>query len=308
MQKSSLNPFQLILITVAVVVGGGLLVLGFLEKRTFSKSVSEYNALSKSLSNMEAMEEYPSPEAVENAKRALTLYKGKIEGVRASLKGSTIEGFQNTTPGEFASKLNAASETLKQKYGEKRVSLPEEWYLGFEKYASVPAPKEATGVLNYQLEALTWLHEELVKHNPISVTNIYRKETREEVGEKALKKAPLYTSLPIEFTFVADEVNAREFLNALANSNKYFYTLDTVKIKSVEVDAEGESEESTVKVEAKLNTLEQFLNDGGRDQNSIAEGDVDNKIFEQILGQEKVAVFLDLNLTYFPAELKLPKL
>jgi len=208
---------------------------------------------------------------------------------------------------------------LKELYAEQEVTLPADWYLGFEKYTSVPAPKEATGILLYNLEALVWLHEELLKHDPDALLNLYRKPVGLEVegGESAVSNESSNSEdercnvvkLPIELTFAAAEEDVRNFINAISKSEKFIFTIDTVKLKQTKVEdslTESSDEEPESNESASADDFDSLFEEGDSDTEEEVELS-DEKLFTQVLGKERVAVFVGLNLTYLPEPIQITK-
>ncbi len=328
MEKAKKNPFLLTLIIISLIVGGGALAYGFVKKSEFVKKNKTYKSRVNELDQMESMEGYPNQENINKLKDSLSSYRGKIEGLRSALQSSTITSLKTIPSSKFASNLVKANKRIKALYNEKGILLPEDWYCGFEKYRTVPAPRAATGILNYQLGAMDWLHTTLADHNPQELLNIYRKSANAEVnaGEDMNKKSnyrdksklqiPYSVSMPIQLTFIGYEENARSFLNALIRSNEYLFTIDTIKLKLVETKAKSEENNEggglPQEQESSDESLDQIFESEGNGEGGLALPDKlelsDEKLFNQVLGQEMVAVFIDLNLVYFQKQAELPEI
>lgn len=332
MEKKSLTPFQLVLILLAVLLGGGVFAYGFLmPKRAFDQSALSYRAQNARLTSILTMEGKADSETVNKLEKSLVAYKGKVEAVHNSLKFASVDEFKEIAPAAFAKNLSNTQDAIKATYAERGIELPENWYVGFEKYTTMPAPRAATGVLNYQLGALQWLHELLAKHEPEALTNLYRKPVSEEVSTKADKKKPAqkalkedaYRALPMQLTFIADEANVRAFLNELVKSNQYLFAVDTIKLQEVVPEIDEEDEEETEEAEEVNSGIDEAFDnffdqeDSGAEEEGeeiaaivedVSSFDSNEKLFEQVLGQEQVACFIDLNLVYLPSELVLPEI
>ena len=328
MEKAKKNPFLLTLIIISLIVGGGALVYGFVKKSEFVKKNKTYKSRVNELGQMESMEGYPNQENINKLKDSLSSYRGKIEGLRSALQSSTITSLKTIPSSKFASNLVKANKRIKALYNEKGILLPENWYCGFEKYRTVPAPRAATGILNYQLGAMDWLHTTLADHNPQELLNIYRKSANAEVNagedmnkksyyrDKSKRQIPYSVSMPIQLTFICYEENARSFLNALIRSNEYLFTIDTIKLKLVENRAKSEESNEggglPQEQDSSGESLDQIFESEGNGEGGLALPDKlelsDEKLFNQVLGQEMVAVFIDLNLVYFQKQAELPEI
>ena len=322
MEKVKLTKFQLILLLLVVIIGGGLIALGVVKKAAYGKNIKEYEDQKNSLESMEEMQGYPNEKNVNILRDGLVSYKGQVESVRNSLKARKDDSFVNTDPATFSSSLEKAYTGVKDLYEEKNIELPREWYLGFEQYSSDLPAKGVTGLLGYQVEALNWLHTELATYNPSKLNNLYRKpveipekvtgkkkKSKKKKGKKGSATTPskmAYTSMPIELCFTARESNAREFINSLTQSDEFYFTVDTIKLKStpapvVEVDEEEDEEEP----ESSSSGLGGVFGGGSSSSTQSTISNSNEKIFSQVLGQEYVTVLLDLNLVYLPTEFKL---
>lgn len=327
MEKKKSNPFHIVLILVTLLIAGGLLGFGFMKKSQFDKDTITYQNTVKDLNRMESRNGYPSQETVDKLTNSLIAYKGKIEGLRNALKTSAVGGdFKNVPSAKFASVLGKANKDVKALYEKNDIILPNNWHMGFEKYTTVPAPKNATGELTYQLQAIQWLHETLAAHKPAELRNLYREPLAAEFSsagdDKKAGNTSQHASLPIEISFVAYEEDAREFLNSLVKSNKYLFTLDTVKFKLLapEVEEVVVDDEETPDEDVAENTFDSIFeiddveevseedNEGEEMEKEVVDVLSEEKLFNQELGQEMVAVFLDLNLVYLTTQEPLPEI
>jgi len=307
----------MMLLVVTVVLTLGFAALGFMQKKSFDSNTQKYASASSRLQQMKSMAGYPSAETVEELEGSLADYQKVLEETNSALSKVTIVGFTNVAPGQFASKLEKAQKDTEALYKSKGIDLPKDWYLGFEKYMAGPAPKNATGILQYQLDAIVWLHEELAKHQPDALVNVYRKPLPQEskvVETKSSKSRksdePAFVSMPIEIVFSGQEANARGFINALVKSEDYLFTIDTLKLKSKNFSKKDvESETTAVDTSSSSNMMiDDIFSDDGDSDTFEPDPSLDNtKIFEQVLGQEQVSVFIDLNLVYLPQAVELPK-
>ncbi len=311
MEKKKISGFQIILIALTVVLAGGALVLGFLQKSAFGKNTQAYNAKLGQVSQMKSMAGAPRQETVDQMTDSLKDYQKTLDVLQKELSFAEAPEFKNVKPAEFSDKVTQQTKRLKAAYAEKGVRLPADWHLGFEKYSSVLAPQEATGVLLYQLDALVWLHEELLKVQPDGLVNLYRKPISLEVesGESAINnrqsnRAPEKTTVtqhPIELSFISREPKARAFINEILKSKKFLFTVDTVKLQEVTVedslDAVEEEESDTTEDAASVFDAI-FSEDEGEEEDVPLSNE---KLFTQVLGKERVAVFIDLNLSYLTA-------
>lgn len=312
MEKKKTNPFYIILILLALLIGGGLLAFGFMKKSEFGDTITTYRAKKQKVDKINALEGSPNKETVDTLESDVVRFKGKIEGLRTSIGSTTNVSLQKIPPAEFASNLERSATEVKAQYEGKGIELPENWNLGFEIYSAKIASAESTGELNYQLEASKWLHETLAKHSPLRLLNLHRSPTTTEDPAPSSSKrnkrnqpAAQYVSLPMEITFEAYEEDARAFINTLMSSTDYFFTVDSLKMKLLDPVVEAPEKEETSNNQPSEDLDFSQIFSGTEEGSEEEEEEVtlsDEKIIDIVLGQETVAVFLDLNLVYLIEE------
>jgi len=296
-----MSKFQQLLLVFTIIAIIALIGFGVFQKTLISKKVDEFTSLSNTLNKIESIPGGPTVETEEVMKSDMEYYKKSIEVLKKSFANSSDITFKDIESSEFSGNVGAAHKEIMAKYDEACVKLPKEWYLGFEKYSNAVAPKSATGKLSYGLEAITYLHEELLNAKPQALINLYRKQIAEELGGEDEKKEK-YFEMPLELTFAAKEKNAKQFINALVNNDRFFFTINTIKIKEVNGRRYACDRLEVVESSAEL--------DGEGESASIEDAlSGDDKIvyspkkkFDQVLGDESLVVFLDLNLVYIPKE------
>ena len=319
MEKKKLSGFQLGLLIATIVVAGGALAFGILQKRSLNANITGYNAESSALAQMRSMPGAPKEETVTELTARLEEYDKSLLNLNSTLTPGIGIAFENIEPSAFSTLVGSTHAELLKKYEAAGVRVPQDWYLGFEKYASVPAPKNATGVLKYSLSAVKEVHEVLLASDPEALINISRAPASQEIeGGETLrrnnrsnnqkgKNQPDVVSLPIQVSFVAKEGQARDFLNTIVKNENFVFTIDTVKLEEVkagrfsnddnasaEVVEEGLEEE----VELSFDNIEES-NDFNEEEEFLS----DEKLFNQVIGAESVAVFVDINLVYMPEDI-----
>ncbi len=294
-----LTPFQISLGVTTLIIAGGVLGFGIVNQMSYSKNKAKFQADSSALLKMESMKGYPNQENIDILQAELKDYDTDLKKAAEYLKPFEIASFSNSSTSAFASELKAASQNVAKQFEENGIGLPEDWYLGFEKYSSVPAPKNATGALSYQLGAIKFLHEQLVAVNASELLNLRRsaiaQEGEQEKSNARKPKGIEVTKMPLEISFVASEAGARQFLNELVAVNNYLFTVNTLKLKtkSVEYADKASAEKSDSPSDSEVVS---FIFD--EEEMEVDQSSQNEKLFEQVLGQEQVEVFLSLNVVY----------
>jgi len=328
-------------------LGGGTLVgaivligIGLAGSGRYQEQLDSFQASSQQVSAYEAKALYPDP-ALRDAKRKLLVdYAADIEQLQEAFAPYRVEELDKISAQDFTDRLVAASEGLRKAFADAGATLPDGFYVGFESYSAGSLAREAaTPILNYQLGAVNELLLILARSGPSELRNLHRPALPEETG--ATWQRPdnqAARELPLEITFRASEEATRDFLTALAGSEKYFYVIRTMRVSSekttppLAADAKFEApaaapttapaadpfggfvfpgEEAPAPAEdgeaeaeeAPVEETPQPAPAGGR---VIAEGDT-SRILGQVLGTEQVNVFLRLDILQFLAPLELPQ-
>jgi hypothetical protein len=246
-------------------------------------------------------------------------------------KPAEVEDF---APDQFSKKVSGYRNRLDKAFRSKGVELPEGSVYGFEAYSRRFPLQVATGELSYQMQALEWLLGSLASTEPEALLNVVRPSIAVEkkvAAKKAKKKKKgaelnvdekIYDSYPLELSFRGDEKQLTAFLEAMANSKKYYFAINTMRVQNErqtppnasdakfpeppapsssgfdafgEFDSgfaeEGEAEEMDVVVEeveepvASASTLPEVASDADEE-----------RLLMPILGDEKVNVYINLDL------------
>ena len=303
------------------------------SKFDFDTSVSNYNRLI-------GMKPYPNSDNLEDRKKAVTAYRGQVEGLQKALLAYRPEKFEQVDASGFSSRVKEVGDALKSLYTGKGIAFPEKWQLGFETYTISPPEDEATAHLNYELDGFKWLYTALADAGPSELLNVYRARLPVEDGEvvapkptrrrgrqaKTLPKS--YQALPIELTFRGPESSLRKFLESLAGSKACFYVIRSVRIQNTKpatppkLSAANFEEEDPDEVDDGGDG--EFIipgEDGGveKDEDGLEEVDLNipapnlkaaapkgEQKLSRVLGAEEVNVFLQLELILFQDDIELP--
>lgn len=312
------NKFTATLAGVSVVGAGVLLGL------TMSKN-SDFEATNKRLKRALAQERalrsaviYPQEENLEELKLdvdglAKTARKLQIDFEAYRPTSNELADF---SADRFGSMVKAYKERLDAAFAKNNINLPDNCIYGFEVYKSKSPIPTATGELQYQMQALEWLLKKLAELSPDALLNVSRARLDIESGMSNDDANAAYVVMPLELSFRSDEESVKDFLEAIANSKKYAFTVrqirfqneklvppsskdasfqqspeavpveDIVAADTIEFPIVGESEELAEESIGRLN----------KPLAQIASDNDDTKLLSQILGDEKVNVYLKLDL------------
>jgi hypothetical protein len=224
--------------------------------------------------------------------------------------------------------LLKAKEVVAKAFSEVRpqpAELPAEFSMGNESYTASPPKKEATGVLTFELEAISELMANLASASPTKLLNIYRQPLEEETGKAFDAKGKSFRAMPVEISFTGTEATLRKFLSSLDNSEKHYYVVRTMRVVNEKLkaptagDTQFEKEGEGKPEGGAAPAADPFGGGGGfvlpGEEPAPAAGGAtppapggaapaaapsgDGVILQQVLGAEKIHVFLRIDILQF---------
>ncbi|MEM9079291.1 MAG: Amuc_1100 family pilus-like protein [Verrucomicrobiota bacterium] len=314
------NGFAIILGIVTLLIGGGLVAFGIMQGGAYQEALARYDEAKSQVQDHASSRPFPTKVNRDERKKEITAYRGRVEGLQNALLTFRPESLNNIAPSELQDRLvNKASE-LRALFDEKRMDYPEQFALGFEGYKDELADSNATGKLNYQLEAMDWLFRELVDSGGYEVINVRRESIPSEGGidwveSLGNKPVPIAQSMPIELTFFADEESTQDFINRISSASEYFFAIDMIRVENA-VDGPPVREQAGFEEEEAEEEADSgggggafgdvfgdaFDDDEEEEEQPVVEevATVDeSRILGQILGGEALQVGLQLRLMLF---------
>ncbi len=121
---------------------------------------------------------------------------------------------------EFTNHLLAANTDIRAAFQEAGVTVPEPFFVGFEKYKNILASGNSTGVLDYQLGTIKDLMLILAKAKPTELKISPWSEQPEESGQTYAAGDSVAREFPLEIAFVGPEKSVRDFLTAITAAER----------------------------------------------------------------------------------------
>jgi hypothetical protein len=317
--------FTGILAGVTVLCVGGLYTVADQCATRYDQAKLQFDELTGEINRMLNMPLFPSQQNLQAKQEALAEFKKDAGELAAKLQAKRPKSLQNTDPQTFTDTLvKTATECLKA-YADvgigaddAKTGMPKGFYLGFEEYVSTPAQGGATGLLGYQLGAISELHKTLASAKPNRLVNFLRVKQPEEKSQPYTpEEGAAYRALPLEVTFSGSENSMREFINGLQTSQKYFFLIRTLRIKNEKQVGPKASDVQFDDAQAGAGAGEvptnifdspdafNFADDGnpaeGEDKKTEPESVLQpssdsSRILKQVLGSENIEVFLRIDL------------
>lgn len=341
------NKFEAGLLVLAIAAAIGTWFFAGSKTEQYDEAKDRFDMAATQLNNLEGRKPYPNQENLDDRKKSVLAYRGKVEGLQNALTTFRPEEFKKVSPAEFTTKMNEVGESLHSLYDAKNIAYPEKWQMGFEPYTASPPRDEATAHLKFQLDAMEWLFKELAAAGPSELLNVYRAPLPVEKGEPMQKKGDStpFFEMPVEITFRGRESALREFLSTLADSKEYFFVVRSVRVQNTKADkaprtSDVKFDNAPVGLPAGGDPFEGFdglsfptdpepatpedpaapadggagdgADDGGVEPAPVvpapAPAAEGERILGQVLGAEELHVFLRLDLILFKANVNLPEI
>lgn len=336
------NKFVAGLAGITAVMGGIILYIGNSQSNEYEEKIAEYQRLADEFRNLQKSKPFPSKNNLQVREEGIAMYEGVINDVGNTFRAFQVGKTEELSPSQFGKLRVKMDKELRELYNKAGIALPEDTAFGFEKYkSSLPKP-QATKMLKYELDAAQWLLTQLAAAKPAELKSILRHPLDVEAGKAvtavksrrggARKGVPAQSSkayklMPMELAFTGSESSVREFLQSMVNSKEYFFSIRALRIRNEKQtppsvkDANFPTNRGSAVLAGDDNEEDPFAgislpgSDGDEveiDPNVRAVPDPapqlkttkGDRILMQILGDEKIHVFIRFDVVYIQEKAK----
>ena len=309
-----------------VALGGGTLagaillyVVGSQGSQHYDAAKEQFDAAAGEAAAFEKSPLYPTVENKNEKSKALGDYLKAVESIQTAFTPFRPKEIKNITPQEFTDRLLAANTEVHKAFEESGTTVPEAFFVGFEKYKTTLATGSTTGILDYQLGSIKSLLLALAAAKPTELKNLYRPLQPEDDGQ-AFTPPPTMTArpFPLEVTFTGPEKAAREFISSIIKLDNQYIVVRSLRITNMKKDPPRAADAQFEKAAAKPAAADPFAGGfvlPGDEKPAAAAPEKSatpaaapkaadsSRILSQVLGNEQVQVFLRLDfLQFLPAK------
>ena len=304
------------------VAAAGLIFWAMSGSSKYNKAKEEYDAAVAAVDNMENAKLYPKDELRIAKKAAVDEYEKAVGEMQKAFDAFRVPTPPNVEPDAFNEALRKARDAAAAEFAKSKTELPPDFFLGFETYTTSPVRREATGILTYQMDALSQLAANLAAAAPAKLLNIYRETLPEEDGKQFDAKGKSFRALPVEISFNGTEASLRKFLSSLDDSGKYYYVIRSMRVTNEKVkaptatDAQFKAEEEAAGGDGGAAPATDPFGGGGGfvlpGEEAAPAGDAaaaapaeeaaptgDELILQQVLGSETINAFFRIDIIQF---------
>lgn len=317
------NKFAGTLLGTTAVVSGVLVFFGMNFRSDASAARAQESGAVNKINTLQSNETYPDVSNEEALRGNLMTYAGNAKDFQGQILKFRPEKFNRLSPDVFNAELSKYFRKLNKLFSANNIEFKSKGkqHFGMGSYSGPMAKKADTAYLNYQRGALEWLFTELANSGIVSLDHVYRDPAAEILGSgvnkpektdrKRNKKKKIEAkdlnvvhSLPIEITFTGSEASMQDFLTKVVASDEYFFNVKLLKILnekrgaiSIAASSFAPEVEDTEEEQGGGDDDFGFGGSGGGDNGKLSSND--DVILKQVVGSEKITVFLKLDLKLF---------
>lgn len=219
------NTFLGALALITAVLTGAAVYFTWGTQENLSLQKDEFLSLTGRLSSLQGGKPFPNQANLDAAKVELEEAQKTLSEISAKVAAQSAPLKSSLSPQQFQDALNAGVAKVSKVAGEKGVTLPDNFYLGFDQYRAQPPSPTAAPQLGQQLESITEAINILLKSNVRSISAVTRPLLPIEDGgqtEKTNERPEIYLA-PFDVEFVAEQSNFRQALEAIIRAQPLLF-------------------------------------------------------------------------------------
>ncbi len=220
------NTLLAVVLAAAGLVTLALLVIIFFAWSEYSEISSEYDEQATELKRLELAKIYPSQQNVEEMQAQRKEYAARLSDLHFQLLQMQMP-LEAITPNGFQDKLRAAVSEIQKLAADNNVSLPEEFYLGFDQYQDTLPSTAAAAELSRQLDTAKLIARRLIELGINELSYITRQplpvegSSQNRESEQDEDKQQMTSMQTFDLGFIATPVSMRNIVNAIAQAESF---------------------------------------------------------------------------------------
>lgn len=185
------NPTAVVLIVVALIGTGATSYLAVDATTRRDEAQANLDAQLQKLKQFQNQKPFPTEQSLKAIKDSLEEYRSELGKYRTAL-AAMEKPLSPINPQEFQDDLRKAVDELRKKAIEKGVTLPDNFFYGFDEYQATPPSQQEVGELNREFSIMRRIADELVDLKIVSIASL----KRQEIAVKALAATPAQPANP----------------------------------------------------------------------------------------------------------------
>lgn len=223
------NPIAVVLILVAVIGTGATSYLAVDAQTRRDEAQANLDSQRQKLKQFQNQKPFPTEGNLKAVQSSLKEYREEIAKYRTAL-AAMEEPLAPINPQEFQDDLRKAVDELRKKALEKSVTLPDNFFYGFDEYQATPPSQQEVGELNREFRIIRRLTDEIVDLKIGSIASLKRKEIQAATptptpaakpGATPAPKAPAISSKTFTITFTAPQEKLLTAFNMIQDADEF---------------------------------------------------------------------------------------
>jgi len=289
------NPIALVLLLVAVIGTGATSYLAVDAQTRRDEAQANLDSQLQKLKQFQNQKPFPTDQSLKAIKDSLEEYRAELGKYRTAL-ASMEATLKPINPQEFQDDLRKAVDELRKTAIEKSVTLPDNFFYGFDEYQAAPPSQQEVGELNREFGIMRRIADELVGLKIGSIGSLKRQEIVAQPsattpaqpakpGATPQPKAPAISTKTFAITFTAPQEKVLTAFNMIQDADEFLLirslTLDNTNPQPPPRTQPGETSTSL-----------------GLPTPGASEKNADT--IQAILGRESVTASLTIEILDFP--------
>jgi hypothetical protein len=225
------NPIAVVLILVAVIGTGATSYLAVDAQTRRDEAQANLDSQLQKLKQFQNQKPFPTESNLKAVQASLQEYRDEISKYRTAL-AAMEEPLTPINPQEFQDDLRKAVDELRKKALEKGVTLPDNFFYGFDEYQATPPSQQEVGELNREFRIIRQLTDEIVDLKIASIASLQRQEIKSpspsptpvpaaKPGSTPVPKAPAISNKTFTITFTAPQEKLLTAFNMIQSANEF---------------------------------------------------------------------------------------
>ncbi|HRQ87911.1 MAG TPA: Amuc_1100 family pilus-like protein [Bacteroidia bacterium] len=223
-------------ISLVSLLGGGF--YAYSSYASYKEAVDGWDAKVSTIETLERRNPYPNKENSEELEKRASTYEAEVEKLVETLKGFQPELNTELRNTDFQQLVKTKVEDFRKfaQAGKLAIDPNMNFQLGFDAYAnSVPAP-DLVPILDYELKAIEYLLQRLVKCGVAELVEFGRDPIPGETGASASQESGVVHKYPVRLRFRSSHDAFQRFVNEVANEKQFFYIVRVLKVENASLE------------------------------------------------------------------------
>jgi hypothetical protein len=209
----------------------------FYAKGAFVEASAQFNEVATERARLEHLNPFPNEDNFHKTQVALENYSGGLNKTKEDLKKLVVSA-PPLAPNEFQSRLRQAILSTTERARANRVKLPENFFLGFDEFATTLPSTAAAPSLGQELGQVELLLNILIDARVDTISDLKRampsaESTTSPAPQKAMTAAPTVVERAVaDLTFTGSPAAMRKVLNQIATSDRQFFIVRALQVRN----------------------------------------------------------------------------